>query len=148
MLVPVFLFAWPLHAQETQPAAWSAHRSAADWISSGLVVGQLGAATWYAGTSDDRGHQLGCLALRAGVTIGSAEVTKRLVHRTRPDASDRKSFYSEHTALATVASGWRFQIGIPIAIGTGYLRMAADKHFASDVAVGAFAGLLTRKLCS
>src|SRR5205085_3545374 len=137
----------PVAAAEEQPAAWAHGRHIADWTSTAMVGAQLGAAVWTAARGPNRGHALGCLALQVGATIGPAEATKRLVSRTRPNGVDDKSFYSEHTALATVASGWNFQIGIPIAIGTGYLRAASDWHYWSDIGAGAGAGLLARKVC-
>jgi membrane-associated phospholipid phosphatase len=127
---------------EDQPAAWSQGRAVADWTSTGLVAAQIAADGW---TSR---HEWPHFACRIGLTVGAAELVKHTVPRTRPDGSDRMSFYSEHTALAVVSSGWKFQIGIPIAIGSGYLRMGADRHFASDVAVGALAGVLAMKVCS
>ena len=141
------LLAAPAAAQGNGPLAWAAHRDAADHVSTWLVAGQLGADTLRAFRADDRRHQVGCLGLRVGLTIGAAETVKRLVHRTRPDGADRQSFYSEHTALAVVSAGWRVQVSVPIAVGAGYLRIAADKHFPSDVAVGAVAGLLARRVC-
>ena len=75
--------------------------------------------------------------------------------RLRPDGSDNESFYSGHTsdafamviALYTThrlrhdedANHWLF-VGLPFAALTGYLRIAADKHYASDVLAGAAAG--------
>jgi membrane-associated phospholipid phosphatase len=65
------------------------------------------------------------------------------------------SFFSSHTAWTfalaassgTVASlrGYRlaplvWAVGTPIAAVTGYLRIAADKHYFTDVAVGALVG--------
>jgi hypothetical protein len=136
----LLLLASPVRAED-QPAAWSQGKKLADWTSTGLVGAQIVADGW---TSR---HDLGSFACRIGLTVGAAELVKHTVSRTRPDGSDRMSFYSEHTALATVSSGWKFQIGIPVAIGAGYLRMGAGKHFASDVAVGAVAGLLAQKVC-
>ena len=134
-------------AAEDQPAAWTHGRRVADWTSTALVGAQLGAAVWTAARGPNRGHALGCLALQVGATVGPAEATKHFVHRTRPNGYDDKSFYSEHTALLTVASGWNFQIGIPVAIGGGYLRAASNWHYWSDIGAGAGAGLLARKVC-
>ncbi|MFT3926190.1 MAG: phosphatase PAP2 family protein [Myxococcales bacterium] len=65
------------------------------------------------------------------------------------------SFYSGHTSLAfsmavaagTVATmrGYRgapyvWAVGIPLALLSGYLRIAADRHYMSDVLVGAALG--------
>jgi membrane-associated phospholipid phosphatase len=70
---------------------------------------------------------------------------------------DNVSFPSAHTALAfslAVASGtvatlrgyrlapWIWGAGLALATVTGYLRMAADQHYASDVIVGALTGSL------
>lgn len=140
VIAVILALAVPAHAED-QPAAWTSHRSIADWTSTGLVGFQLAADGWTAR------HHLGNFACRVGLTVGAAELVKHTVHRTRPDGSDAMSFYSEHTALATVSSGWRFQVGIPLAIGSGYLRMGAGKHFATDVAVGSMAGLLAMKVC-
>lgn len=142
------LLASPAAAQETQPLAWSTtHRQLADAISTALVTANLAGATVTAWRSDDRRHAFTCLAIRNGLEVASAEIVKRLVHRTRPDGSDRFSFYSEHTALATVNAGWRVSVSLPIAIGAGYGRAAADKHYLTDIAVGAGAGWLGSRVC-
>ena len=67
------------------------------------------------------------------------------------------SFYSGHTSFTTaiaVATGmcaslrgekdaWAvWATGLPLALGTGYLRIAADKHYASDVLLGALMGAI------
>jgi hypothetical protein len=72
----------------------------------------------------------------------------------KPD-DNNLSFYSGHTKLAftlvvsagTVAElrgykhrGWIWGVGLPLASSVGLLRMAADKHYLTDVAVGAVLG--------
>jgi membrane-associated phospholipid phosphatase len=74
---------------------------------------------------------------------------------TQDPNDNNLSFYSGHTSmtfsLATAAGtvatlrGYRnawavWAVGMPLAAATGYLRMAADKHYLSDVLVGAVAG--------
>ena len=104
----------------------------------------------------------------AAVVAGNLnQLTKFLAMRERPFQHARApadkspshdatlSFYSGHTTLAfslavgagTVASirgyRWRGLIwasGLTLAVATGYLRMAADKHYLSDVLVGAATG--------
>lgn len=134
-------------AQETQPAAWSSHRKIADAISTAAVAANIGGEVVAAWKAPDRKRALGCVALRDGLVIGATELTKVLVHRTRPDGSDNKSFYSEHTALAMLNTGWKFQVSIPIAISAGYGRAAAGKHYGTDILVGAGVGVLASKLC-
>jgi len=110
-------------------------------------------------------------ALIAGETIALAGVVgqavKLAVARERPAARARNgtrrssdehaSFYSGHTSsafavavsLATCASlrgdrdAWvAWAAGLPLAAATGYLRIAADRHYLSDVLAGAGAGAL------
>jgi membrane-associated phospholipid phosphatase len=65
------------------------------------------------------------------------------------------SFFSGHTSMAfslvvsagTVAElrgykhrGWIWAVGLPLAASVGLLRMGADKHYLTDVAVGAVVG--------
>jgi membrane-associated phospholipid phosphatase len=72
-----------------------------------------------------------------------------------PDTDENLSFYSGHTNLAfavavasgTVASmrGYRlasvvWATSLPMAAATGYLRIAADKHYLTDVLTGALIG--------
>lgn len=136
----------PAHA-ETQPLAWTTHRSLADAISTALVAADIGGEVVTAWRAPDRRHALTCAAIRNGLAVGAAELVKHVVHRERPDGSDDKSFYSEHTSLAMANAGWRVSISIPIAIGAGYWRAAADKHYLTDIAVGAGTGWLASKVC-
>lgn len=132
---------------EQQPLAWSHDRPVADWISTGLVAANVLTETVVAWRTDDRRHALGCEAVNVGLTVGVAELTKRVIHRTRPDGSDQRSFFSEHTAIASAATGWRLNVSVPIAIGAGYLRGAARKHFSSDIVTGAVIGGLFSRVC-
>lgn len=139
---------WPAPARaEENPLRWVGHERLAARISDVAVWAQMGAETIASLRAEHRGHALGCQALRTGLTIGAAEITKTLVHRTRPNGENNKSFYSEHTALAFVASGWRYQVSVPIALGTGYLRPAANKHYVTDVLVGAAVGAAVSRVC-
>ncbi|MEZ4367451.1 MAG: phosphatase PAP2 family protein [Kofleriaceae bacterium] len=105
--------------------------------------------------------------MQAGVAAGLVnQLVKVVAMRERPYAAhggrpvqgagdENVSFYSGHTTLAfatataagTVASlrGYRaapliWLGGGAFAVATGYLRMAADAHYLTDVAVGAIAG--------
>lgn len=81
-------------------------------------------------------------------------------HHPRPfeeDPDQNLSFYSGHTsaafaqvvALATALykdnspyAPWTLAVGLPLAAGVGCLRMAADKHYFTDVLIGAVVGSL------
>lgn len=169
ILLAVFcLTAAPAAAQSLDQRAsgamrWQGHEVAADRLSTGLVAGSLAwltFETWrypcmatYRSTGVtlfrcDRRHAFIREAIAIGVTVGIAEATKRIVHRTRPDGSDDRSFFSEHTALASIQLGRfpysRMPVVFTVSVGAG--RMAASKHFASDVAAGAAAGWLVGRL--
>ncbi|HKA89720.1 MAG TPA: phosphatase PAP2 family protein [Haliangiales bacterium] len=97
------------------------------------------------------------------------QTIKFLVGRERPyvhalaasqkpiDSEDNLSFYSGHTTLAfslavssgTIASmrGYRYAplvwaTGLTVAVGTGYLRIAGDRHYFTDVLGGAAMGAI------
>jgi membrane-associated phospholipid phosphatase len=94
-----------------------------------------------------------------------AQLTKFLAARQRPYATygtlppegvdDHLSFYSAHTTIAFSAAAaggmlaqlrgdphypWVYGIGFTAAAATGYFRMAADKHWFTDVLTGAVTG--------
>lgn len=90
---------------------------------------------------------------QAGLVFGA----KNLAKRERPDASDRNSFPSAHTAIAFTAaeflrheygrkSPWIGIGGHALAAAVGASRILNDKHWVSDVAAGAGVGLLCSKL--
>lgn len=87
------------------------------------------------------------------VKIGVARERPGVHYATvKPDSAENNlSFYSGHSTLAmtlavsagTVATlrGYRharlvWAVGVPVAVATGYLRIAADKHWATDVLTG------------
>jgi membrane-associated phospholipid phosphatase len=99
----------------------------------------------------------------ARVTIDHELVTKYASARARPSAPDPRaahgnelhSFFSGHTSLAFAvvvstaevatlrrypAAPWLWAIGLPLAAGVGYLRMAAGAHWLTDVLAGAAVG--------
>ena len=106
----------------------------------------------------------------AGVAAALNQSVKLVIGRERPFAyalpdaekglvdepyDNNLSFYSGHATVtfalaastATVArmrgrkgAAWAWAVGMPIAATTAYLRLAGDKHYLSDVTVGAVAG--------
>jgi membrane-associated phospholipid phosphatase len=111
------------------------------------------------------------VAEATALALDAVEVAKLAVARERPRAHARRlgaslpaardgdantSFYSGHTSAAfalaaasgTVATlrGYRWAplvwaAGGPLALGTGYLRIAADRHWLTDVLVGMVTGI-------
>jgi membrane-associated phospholipid phosphatase len=141
------LFAAPLSAEDN-PLKWaSKYQPLADHLSTATVAVNVGAQTIASLRAPDSGRaflQQGC---ETGFVVLVSEVGKWLVHRTRPDGSDNKSWPSEHTAVAGANVRWAPSVAIPLAAFTGYGRMAANKHHFSDVASGAGLDFLARSVC-
>lgn len=91
--------------------------------------------------------------LMTGVVFG----LKKLTHQLRPDNSGYNSFPSGHTAQAFAAATflseeyknkfkWMPYLAYGIATSVGVLRVANNKHYISDVLVGAGLGILSMKM--
>lgn len=122
-----------------------------------------------AGDGGEGWRDLLYVAEAASLSMAVNQVVKLAVGRQRPfvrygnwapgsregDPDDNLSFYSGHSALAfSIASAagtvstlrgygsapWVWAVGMTLATGVGYLRMAGDKHWLTDVVVGAAVG--------
>ena len=91
--------------------------------------------------------------LMTGLVFG----LKKLTHQLRPDNSNYHSFPSGHTAQAFAAATflneeyksqfkWMPWLAYGIATSVGMLRIANNKHYISDVLVGAGLGILSMKM--
>ncbi len=89
------------------------------------------------------------------LTMAMVYSLKYTTHVSRPDGSDNQSFPSAHTAMAfayaTVLdkefkNPWISIAGYSLATATGAMRILNDKHWFSDVVVGAGIGILSTKL--
>lgn len=128
-------------AHEHAPWPGARGKRAAGWLSHGVVAGALVEPCLQVGSKVDAG----CLkreALRVGLTVAATHASKHFIRRERPDKSDLKSFFSGHTALACVGgfSSKREAAGLALCAAAGYLRVAADRHWVTDVLVGAGVG--------
>ena len=85
---------------------------------------------------------------------GTVQGLKNSTHVTRPDGTDNHSFPSGHTATAFMAaamlskeygylSPWVSIGAYSVATTTGLMRVANNKHWLSDVMVGAGIGILS-----
>ena len=139
-----------------------AHSAQAEWdrrtFDAGSVAGnfftQLGIAggTYLLGrtTGHDQIAVLGRDLLRAQIlSQGTVQAAKFATTRTRPDGSNNHSLPSGHTASAFATAsvlqrhfGWK--AGIPAYALAGYVgasRMADNRHYLSDVVLGAGIGI-------
>ena len=94
----------------------------------------------------------------SGLLMGTTiNVLKRTTQVTRPDGSNRHSFPSGHTATAFMTatmlnkeygykSPWVGISAYTVASATGLMRMANNKHWLSDIMVGAGIGILTTEM--
>jgi membrane-associated phospholipid phosphatase len=91
--------------------------------------------------------------IMTGLVTGLKYTTKQM----RPDQSRANSFPSGHTAQAFAAASffsleyqskfhWVPYVSYGIASGVGLLRMANNKHYVSDVLMGAGIGILSTRL--
>jgi membrane-associated phospholipid phosphatase len=133
----------------------------------GFGVGAL--VAWHDDRLDELPADTLVVAESAGIAINLNQIAKFATARQRPDAharliedpnaapsaSDNRSFFSGHATLAfalatsagTVASmrGHRlapvmWAAGLTLATTGAYLRIAADRHYATDVLTGAIVG--------
>ena len=91
------------------------------------------------------------------LAIGVAAVLKKATHQLSPDGSSYTSFPSGHTTQAFAAATflseeykdrykWMPYASYTVASSVGILRIANNKHYISDVLVGAGIGLLSMKV--
>lgn len=134
-------------AAEENILRWPKGQKVAERISDVAVWTNIGAQLVADLRAEDRKHALGMSACRWGITLGVAGLSKQFVRRTRPDGSNDRSFPSGHTMNAFANTGWSYQVSVPIALTTGYMRSAGNKHYITDTVTGALVGILAAKVC-
>jgi membrane-associated phospholipid phosphatase len=97
------------------------------------------------------------LAKAEMLCVGTVYGLKYISSEERPDRSDTHSFPSNHTAQAFMAATflsqeyksrypWMPYAAYTLATGVGCLRIANNRHYISDVLVGAGIGILSQKI--
>lgn len=137
----------------TPPLPTAGERQAADVASWATALTTIALDTKVSWDAADRRQAFVHQAERVGLTYGAAFAVKYLVHRTRPCApscgADNPdfSFFSAHTTIAfSTIGGPRLAVSLPLAVSTGGLRIAAGKHYLTDVLAGAAVGSLLSRL--
>ena len=148
------LYAMPAHAEIRVRLPTPGERHAADIASWGTVLADIALDVKASWNCERRARCFELQGVRLGVTYGVDYLVKTAVHRMRPCAPNdcgidkpNASFYSAHTAAAfQTLGGPRLAFALPFAIATGGLRVAAGKHWITDVLAGAGAGYLASKI--
>lgn len=120
-------------------------------LATGLkIAGVEGRSSW--------GRYLASTGLSYGVMALIVNVVKNSAHEMRPDGSTANSFPSGHTATAFVGatilhkeygltrSPWYSVAGYSMATATGVMRSLNNRHWISDILVGAGIGILSTDL--
>jgi membrane-associated phospholipid phosphatase len=143
-------------------------RIASDVLANGVLPGAVvlhaAVAAWGDGGSAQAAEDLLVVSEALLLAVDLNQVVKGATGRLRPAAwaegrtvgtDVNRSFYSGHTSLAfslasaagTVATlrryrsaPWVWAVGMSLAAGVGYLRVAGDAHWLTDVLAGAVIG--------
>jgi len=159
VLILVILFCTNLYSDQwdnyvdskiTNTLAWD-NTEIADTVSDYTLYTLIASPYVYALTTDKKLKLLGMSAIGHGLGYGLTEITKRIAKRTRPNEENNRSFFSGHTSIAFSSAGLvcidapRAVCGAAVALAgaVGYLRVAAKKHWFSDVLVGGTVGYLS-----
>lgn len=131
----------------------AAERHVAEIASWGTVLAAIALDTKASWDAPDRRRAFVLQGTRIAISQAAAFGLKKLVHRERPCAPDSCgadnpdfAFPSGHAMNAGITYGGpRLAFTLPLIIGTGGLRVAANKHYLSDVATGALIGMAVGK---
>ncbi len=130
------------------------HRNADNYLQLAPAAVMLGLKAAGVPSRSSWGRMVVSDALSMGLAAGIVQGLKNSTHVERPDGSDNHSFPSGHTATAFAAatmltkeyghlSPWVGVGAYSCATATGLMRVANNKHWLSDVLVGAGVGILS-----
>jgi hypothetical protein len=143
------LLLWALPARAQTFDAWSTPKQPiADWVSTGIVAGTIGADFLYE-THEARQKGLswqagfGCPALKYTAVNLEAIGLKSAFPRERPNHLNNQDSFSEHTANVTVTAG-PWWVDLVMGVVVGYFRGAANMHDLEGVLEGFGLGAATR----
>lgn len=146
-----FKYIQPIDNFVTKHLAWEDTKTAAKY--SDYVVTSLMIAPFVYGglKKEDRVKRLTTAAGMFFVSTAFVSAVKQKAQRTRPNNENNYSFFSGHTSTAFTGAGlicmqekgkgWCYP-SLVLAATAGYFRIAAKKHYLSDVLVGAGIGYL------
>lgn len=137
----------------TPPLPTVGERHIAAVVSWGTVLAAVALDAKASWDAPDRKRAFLLQGARIGIAQAATFGLKKLVHRERPCApsdcgpdNPDFSFPSGHAMLGgTSFGGPRLAFTLPLIVGTGGLRIAANKHYLTDVAAGALIGMAVGK---
>jgi membrane-associated phospholipid phosphatase len=142
------VFANPIDIEVNQALKWERKELAAQ-ISDYTLGAHVVATLAYTGREPEkRWERVGAVTGAYLSNYAMNYAVKRMAKRWRPSLEDRESFYSGHTSTAFVGAGAvclqnskaPCYVALGFAATVGYLRMAAEKHWLSDVTFGGGVG--------
>ncbi len=154
LFMPLLVHAQALPVDKLTPALPTAsERHAADLASWGTVIAAVALDAKASWDAPDRKRAFLLQGARIGIAQAASFGLKKLVQRDRPCAPNECgrdnpdfSFPSGHAMNAgTAYGGPRLAFTLPLIIGTGGLRVMANKHYLTDVATGALIGMAVGK---
>lgn len=128
-----------------------------DYVQYSPAVAMLAMKAFGVESRSSWGRMLTSDAFSMVIMAGVVNAVKESVRRMRPDESNHRSFPSGHTATAFMCatmlhkeyghiSPWISIGGYAVATATGVSRILNNKHWASDVLVGAGIGMLSTEI--
>lgn len=146
-------FSWvqPFDDKAQDLLKWEDDQLAADISDMSMYV-MSAAPVLMALDENNVGKRLLAIGAAHGVVVGLTQIAKENADRQRPNGNGTKSFFSGHTSAAFTSAGLICQsdkdvCGLAVAGAslTGYLRIAGNRHWATDVLTGAAVGFIVGK---
>jgi len=128
---------------------WEDTKKAAKYSDYGVGTLMVAPYIYAASKKEDRVKRLSTVAIVQAFNYSLTGYIKRVVKRERPNKENNHSFWSGHSSNAMTGASLICAMNkascIPafaLAGATGYFRLAAGKHHASDVIVGLGVGYM------
>jgi membrane-associated phospholipid phosphatase len=140
----------PVDEPISKALAWDDHELPAKLSDYGLYASIAMPYVYVVTEKEDRLKRFGSIAATQFTAMLLSDVVKMRSKRVRPNGQDDRSFFSGHSSMSFASSGLVCLMGnkyhcygsVALAGVTAYLRVAAKKHYASDILVGAGLGYL------
>lgn len=146
LLFAALAFANPIDESVRDALKWENTTLASDASDYALAASVISGFAITASSGERRWEKTGAVAGAYVANFALNYAVKKTVSRERPGKQDRLSFFSGHTSTAFLGAGAaclqkeHCAAMLALAGAIGYLRIAGNWHWFSDVAVGAGVG--------